>query len=500
MVQKKDRTKLKVVKIPLDYVPEDIPPKFPIMPILYLELLENKTKIKPELKNKEYVSKILHNIKVPPPMDKLSLEDEPLEEDNDTTNNKNIKKKSHSPDGLLDFTKYDDNNDVQKYKDEIKEKEKEDRERERNKIDNEKEERRERDNEKNYYNKRREREKDERKEKYHDRDVKEDDSRDNDKRRERERRESNEKHHHRRTRNDTGSRKESTYSRRRRKGSKEEDKIEEKEIKTDSSRRLEELLRGKKEDRKEADKKEERKEIVKEADKKESTQYSGPQLPPKLSDINKGDVNNGTFNVKGTDIQIKDVTNSNNEEESSKKRELLFRFDILRKSYKGAVIPEFSEYSDLGTLQKSYEDTIRRLSLDSTVDSYKKYLTYGFMITEYILGTWLKFDVEGFSQQQLVNMSSYDKLLIELGEKSYLSGQSSWPVELRLLFLIVINAGIFIGSKMLFAGAGKNFMNMMNSQMNSGVTQPSQTTTQSQGVNAGKKKRMNGPSINLSDL
>ncbi len=53
----KKAQRLKVIKIPLDYTPEDIPAKFPPMGVLYLELLENKQKIKPELRNVDYVPK-----------------------------------------------------------------------------------------------------------------------------------------------------------------------------------------------------------------------------------------------------------------------------------------------------------------------------------------------------------------------------------------------------------------------------------------------------------
>lgn len=186
------------------------------------------------------------------------------------------------------------------------------------------------------------------------------------------------------------------------------------------------------------------------------------QFPPRLSEIEQG---NG---VKANPMQFAKIQRPD-EDEINKKRELLFRFDILRKSYKNHPIPEFSEYTDLITLQKSYDDTVRRLSLDSSVENYKKYLIGGFMVVEYVFGMWFKFDMKGFTQQQMVSMNGYERLLIELGEKSYVAGEgSSWPVEARLLSMIVINAVVFIISKMVFAKTGANLLGMMNSVSNMG--------------------------------
>ena len=98
--------------------------------------------------------------------------------------------------------------------------------------------------------------------------------------------------------------------------------------------------------------------------------------------------------------------------------------------------------------------------------------------------------MQGFTQQQIVNMHSYEKLLIEIGEKSYVPEGSQWPVEVRLLFLVIINAAFFIVSKMILRKTGANLMNMIN-----GMNTPSQTT-----FRAGPKRRMKGPDINVEDI
>ena len=191
--------------------------------------------------------------------------------------------------------------------------------------------------------------------------------------------------------------------------------------------------------------------------------------------------------------ELRDINqvNRSEKEEDDAKRELLFKFDLLRKSYPGSNIPDFTVHTELTTLEKSYTDTVRRLSLDSSVESYKTYLVYGFMGCEFIFGNFLGFDMQGFTQQQIISMNSYEKLLIELGEKSYVPKGSKWPVELRLLFMIMMNAAFFVVSKMMMKKTGANLMGMINN-MNSKPNVSQQPPAQ--------KKRMQGPNIDIGDI
>jgi hypothetical protein len=109
---------------------------------------------------------------------------------------------------------------------------------------------------------------------------------------------------------------------------------------------------------------------------------------------------------------------------------------------------------------------------------------------EFIFGNFLGFDMQGFTQQQLTSMNSYEKLLIELGEKSYVPTGSKWPVELRLLFMIIMNAAFFVISKMIMKKTGANLLGMLNT-MN---TAPSASETSQ------RKRRMKGPNIDISDI
>lgn len=181
----------------------------------------------------------------------------------------------------------------------------------------------------------------------------------------------------------------------------------------------------------------------------------------------------------------------NNIEEEDKKRELLFKFDLLKKSYKMAKIPEFTMYDSYSHMKKVYDTTVRQVSIQSSAETYKTYLIGGFWLVEYFFGKVFKFDMQGFTQQQIVSMDSYERLLLELGEKSYVEEESQWPVEVRLFGLIMMNAAFFIVGKLIAKKTGSNLFNMINS-MN---TNPSMT-----GNSQAEKTKMKRPNMNFDDI
>jgi len=202
---------------------------------------------------------------------------------------------------------------------------------------------------------------------------------------------------------------------------------------------------------------------------------------PTLQELN----DNGKIHIEKP---VQDASNFDNTDDEDKKRELLFKFELLKKSYKNINIPEYNIHTDINTIKRSYEDTVKRVTIDSNVESYKTYLIGGFMAIEYGLGYFLKFDMKGFTQQQMVNLNSYEILLIELGEKSYIPKAKQWPVEIRLIFLILFNAAVFVVSKMILKGTGSNLLNMMNNMTNSVIKSPL------------KKRKMKGPDVEIDDL
>jgi hypothetical protein len=553
------KQKIKIIKISNENKFIDRPKAFPRLPRLYLELLENKTKIKQDLINKEYA--IINKSKSPEKNKYKNLENRLDKIFN--------KKEEKSEEDIEEENKIENNEDnFIEESDEKEENEKEENEKEENeKEENEKEENEKEENEKNEKeNKKRnkknkkERIKKDREDKDYknsnediveeteykeerdykeyveenedhdvreDRDVKDDDKEDRDDDRDyreeieyNDERKLNKKDKYRESKkykNDSDNdsyKEEDRYS---------EDKYYEKEKKRRDSDSIKSVESIKDDDLSSVDNLSVRINELLEDDSKHSTvqskysrKYSKKdkysidskydtrsintpyKKMPKIEEKNDKKIppSLAELEAQGGYVPKKELRNIeqvpvNEQEEEDQKREIIFKFELLKKSYPSATIPEYTIHSDFREMKKTYETTVRKLSLESSVENYKTYLIGGFMACEFILGNFLKFDMQGFTQQQILSMNSYEKLLIELGEKSYVPSDKKWPVELRLLFMIIMNAAFFIISKMIMKKTGANLLGMINS-MNVTQHQPVQPQ--------GKKRRMKGPDIDLDNL
>jgi hypothetical protein len=150
------------------------------------------------------------------------------------------------------------------------------------------------------------------------------------------------------------------------------------------------------------------------------------------------------------------------DEQTIKERnDVFFHYEVLRRMHPNAKIPEFSAYSDPKIMAQKYEFLAKKLSLESSVENWKRYMIIFVMGCEVVLGK-LNFDMEGFAQQQIISMNTYDQLLVELAEKSYTPSSSKWPVEVRLLMTLTMNIVLFMVSKMIMKKTGTNLLGAIN--------------------------------------
>jgi len=465
-----------VKKVPLDYYPPRYQANFQSMPILYLELLENKQKVKKELRNKEYEPPVdrveMASVSVPTtyqaeaePVTETDKDFEVKEYEDESTTTKKVRGKNIK---ILDLTEPTDT-PQKEYVEEPKRKDEGESERRGSDAELEEKRKYEEDDYKKVEPRIENRELDE------DREV----------RSRLEQRFSKLKQEYK-SRSNRESDKDNTYSR----TSSRSDKYE------SIQNKLTELREVTKEEFQETNlpiensdndvssevKNEEAKneeDTSSETQKKLMDMFSqdksSPQLitssissnvsfqksesfiPPTLSQINNGVVRDN----KGVRDMSKGISKQE-EEDEVQKREYLDKFAILKRKYKEFKVPEFSPYTDIGTMKRTYESALKQLNLDSSVETYKKYLIGGFMATQWVVNKFLKIDMTGFAEQQILSMNQYDTLLVELGEKQRFQVPSQLPVELKLLLLVGFNAIIFIVSKMFLKSSGDNILGSIN--------------------------------------
>lgn len=159
------------------------------------------------------------------------------------------------------------------------------------------------------------------------------------------------------------------------------------------------------------------------------------------------------------------------EELIKERNQVFFHYEVLKRMHPNAQIPEFTMYSDPKIMAQKYELLTKKLSLDSNVENWKRYMIIFVMGCEVVLGK-MNFDMEGFAQQQIMSMNTYDSLLVEMAEKSYVPTGSKWPVELRLFAMVLMNVVMFVASKLIMKKTGLNLLSYINnispSQFNGG--------------------------------
>ena len=144
-----------------------------------------------------------------------------------------------------------------------------------------------------------------------------------------------------------------------------------------------------------------------------------------------------------------------------KKQELLVKFDILRKNSE-RNIPVYNMNHNYNVMKHHYKLLVKQLHVDNKIVFYKQCLLGASGYIEVFMGeAFLGLDMKGYTEFQANSMSSYDKLLLKIGEKSYMPGVvSSMSVEMQLLMTVAIQTAIFVGSKILTNKTGLNIVNL----------------------------------------
>ena len=125
-------------------------------------------------------------------------------------------------------------------------------------------------------------------------------------------------------------------------------------------------------------------------------------------------------------------------------------------------IPVYNMNHNYNVMKHHYKLLVKQLHVDNKIVFYKQCLLGASGYIEVFMGeAFLGLDMKGYTEFQANSMSSYDKLLLKIGEKSYMPGVvSSMSVEMQLLMTVAIQTAIFVGSKILSNKTGLNIVNL----------------------------------------
>jgi hypothetical protein len=193
--------------------------------------------------------------------------------------------------------------------------------------------------------------------------------------------------------------------------------------------------------------------------------------------------------------KLDDIKEEDEKNVDDMKRELLFKIELYKKNNPNTDIPALNFNDDIKLIEFHYRQCIKISSVTSKSEQYKTYLIGSFMVIELLFGKFLKFDMKGFAQEQISKMTAYEELLMELGEKQYVHIESQWPVEVRLLILVITNTAMFIFMKMLTNKIGFDVSGIMSK-----LGGLEKAMAGGSGETSEPKKSMKGPTINFDDL
>jgi hypothetical protein len=172
-------------------------------------------------------------------------------------------------------------------------------------------------------------------------------------------------------------------------------------------------------------------------------------------------------------------------EQAQHRANFITRFGTLRNFWPNYHIPDFPEDASLEVIHAHYDTYVRHIHISQGVDQYRVYLVIMWLVVE-LAGIKLRLNIGGYTLSQMRSMNKYEQLLTELGENNYKNNatavagtQSNWPVELRILFVALINAVAFIIIKMLSSSLGEGIattiVDGLSSILSGSPPQPGQT-------------------------
>lgn len=111
------------------------------------------------------------------------------------------------------------------------------------------------------------------------------------------------------------------------------------------------------------------------------------------------------------------------------------------------------------------------------IDNWNIYLHLFFLAIEFLFVRVFGLDMKGYASHQIKSISSYKEILIELCEKYFVESDRKWPVEVRLLIVMLLNTVIFFAVKFLSNMlGGDGISSLIQNQLTNVLSSPKNNT------------------------
>jgi len=163
------------------------------------------------------------------------------------------------------------------------------------------------------------------------------------------------------------------------------------------------------------------------------------------------------------------------------RQEFKVKFGILRSTYPQWEVVEPNDSLSLDQIHDLYDHYLKQILISRESGNYKTYMVIFLMVIEVIGVRFLKLNMSGYTLSQLRIMNRYDALFTELGEKYLVSNGSNWPVEARIVMMMLFNAVIFLVVRYLcsWMGMEAGIADTLQSMIDGMLNGPSMLSTNS---------------------
>lgn len=148
------------------------------------------------------------------------------------------------------------------------------------------------------------------------------------------------------------------------------------------------------------------------------------------------------------------------------KSDILWSLKKLKRYYTGKSFPHYDEFTSINDLKRILKEVKREAILDENVNQTRQYITMVWFALEKVCTEYLSIDLSGFTAYETQHMNEYQKVLVEIGERSYLNWSEGFPPELKLVYLMLTHAALFHVKKNTTNFV--DFINILDTKQNQG--------------------------------